>query len=157
MPRIVSAPALAALLAENTAEVFLTTLKISGGGITPLYFVNDLVDVTIDSIPYIAFPFDLTMPTDDPDKPPVARIRVANATREIIDEIRAATGVLQFEISIRLASSPSIIEYGPWELDGSAVSYDVDIVEVDLRGKDFSQEPFPYIRFTPSRFPGIFR
>jgi hypothetical protein len=163
MPRAVTAEALAAILADSTGEIFLATLKITGPGFVKR-FVNDnipLVAVNPEDSgeweAFLAFPFEITFPTDDQDKMPIARIRVCNVTREIVDEIRALTETPEFEIAVRLASDPWYVQYGPWTMDGTSVSYDENYVEVDLRVRDFAVEPFPYIRMSPSRYPGLFR
>jgi hypothetical protein len=158
MPRQVSSAALQALLAESTNQVFLVTLELTGTGIsTPIRVVNDNIDLIVSGVTYSAFPFQITLPSDDPDKPPVAKLSISNVTQLIIDELRALPTPPQVEIAIRMASSPAVVEYGPWQLDAASMSYDMNVIDIDLRMRDFTVEPFPYLRMTPSYFPALFR
>lgn len=158
MGRQISQAALTAMLSETTDKVFLATIKVSGVGIpTPIGFVNDLMPLTAGLEVYEAFPFEVVLPSDDADKPPMARIRVCNLSQKLVDEIRTLPQPPNFELAVRLADTPTVIEYGPWSLDASSASYDINSIEIDLRMRDFTVEPFPYMRFTPNYYPGLFK
>lgn len=158
MPRQLSQPALTAMLAQSTTKIFIATLKITGIGIpAPIFIVSDNMPVTISGDVYEPFPFDVVLPTDDADKPPVARLRVCNVSQLLVDELRTLPDPPNFELAIRLSDTPTVIEYGPWSLDATSVSYTIDEIEIDLRMRDFTVEPFPHIRYTPSHYPGIFK
>lgn len=158
MPRQVSVNALIALLAETTPKTFVVTLKITGEGITdPIHLVNDVLPLTVGAVVYDPFPFEVVLPTDDADKPPTARIRISNVSQLLVDEIRILPQAPTFELAIRLTDTPDSIEYGPWALDASSASYDINTIEIDLRMRDFAVEPFPYLRYTPNYFPGVFK
>lgn len=158
MPRQISQQALTAMLAQDTAKVFVVTLKITGAGIEePILLVNDNVPLVAGAETYQPFPFDVILPTDDADKPPVARLRISNVTQLIVDELRTLPEPPNVELCVRLADNPTVIDYGPWSLDATAATYNIDQIEVDLRMRDFTIEPFPYLRFTANYFPGLFR
>jgi hypothetical protein len=156
MPREISQAALEAMLAAHTTAAFLTTLRVSGVGMTTLYFINDNLNHTISGQEYLAFPFKPTLATDDADKPPTAKIVIDNVTREIVDELRSASSPPLFQLAVRLSSQLDVVEYGPWEFAAASMSYDLNTVQVELRMRDLSVEPFPHLRYTPPLFPGLF-
>lgn len=158
MPRNVSLAALQASLATETEKVFLVLLELNHSDLAiPVRLVNNTEDVTSNGNVYTAFPFHARMPDDQEEREPVAELVVANATRELIDSVRSLQGKLDTVLSVVLADSPNVIEWGPVDMEVKVVNYDADSVTFQLGMQAFSEEPFPSRSFTPAQFPGLFR
>ncbi|MCK5603039.1 DUF1833 family protein [Candidatus Pacearchaeota archaeon] len=157
MPRVLSSDAVIGLLSENTDEVYLIALKITGTGFSPLYLVNNLENVTMSGELHLAFPFTVILPNESKDKSPKASIRIDNLSQTIIERIRSIQGRPTFELSIRLASSPDTVEVGPITLDSSGADWDDTWISLLLVSKNLLNEPWPYRAFSPIQFPGLFQ
>lgn len=157
MPRKMTSQAVRSLLQEQAGEVFLLTIKITGQGFPTIRLVNNLEDIQVEGETYVAFPLNIVLPNESRDKPPVSRIRLDNLDPRIIRAIRTAQGKPTFELAIRLASQPDIIEVGPITLDSSAADWDDDWVELSLVSKNLLNEPWPYRTFSPVLYPGLFQ
>lgn len=157
MPRQLSSEAVRAILSESTDEVFLLSLKISGEGFTPLFLINNLENVQVGSDIYLAFPFSLQLPNESKDKPPVAAIRIDNLSQQIIQKIRTLQGRPTFEIAVRMASTPDVVEVGPIVLDSGSADWDDNWITIQLSSKNLLNEPWPSRTFGPIKFPGLFQ
>jgi len=153
----ITAQAVRSMLKEQSEEVFLLTCKITGQGFPDIHLVNNLVDVTIGSDLYIAFPFSVILPNESKDTPPLSRLRIDNLDPRIIHSIRIAQGKPTFELAVRLASSPEIIEVGPIVLSSAGAEWDTNWVTLSLVSKNLLNEPWPFRTFNPSKFPGLFQ
>ena len=158
MPRNVSLAAMQAALAQETSKVFLVLLEVQHADlIEPIRLVNNTTDIISDSHTYTAFPFMPTLPGDSDDREPVAEINIINVTRELIDEIRNINEDLVVTMKVVLADSPSVIEWGPVDMEVQGIRYDANVITFSLGMQAFTQEPFPYKAFTPNQFPGLFK
>jgi len=157
MPRQLSSEAVRSLLGEHTQEVFLITLRISGTGFAPLYLVNNLESITVEGQVYIPFPFSIVLPNESKDKPPRATLRIDNLSQEIIEKLRSLQGRPTFELAVRLASTPDVIEVGPITLDSSAADWNDTWVDLTLTSKNLLNEPWPSKTFSPISYPGLFQ
>jgi len=157
MPRLVSLPALQGALAAQTDEVYLVLLQIDHADLpSPIRLVNNSVDVTSSGDVYTAFPFEVQLPDDREDKEPLASLKIDNVSRDLIDEIRSIQSPPLMTISVILESSPSIIEWGPLELETRGVTYDASSIVFRLGYSTFTREPFPFRTFDSVNFPGMF-
>jgi hypothetical protein len=158
MPRNVSLAALQASLATETEKVFLVLLDITHPSLgQPIRLVNNTENITVAPNVYTAFPFYVRMPDDQEEREPVAELVVSNATRELIDEVRALQDTLGVVLRVVLADSPATVEWGPIEMQVRAVTYNAESVVFQLGMQAFAEEPFPYRSFTPGQFPGMFK
>lgn len=157
MPRRLTSEGVRALFDENTDEIFLVTLVISGEGFAPLYLVNNLENITAEGQEYLAFPFSIVLPNESKDKPPKASIRIDNLSQKIIEKIRSIQGRPTFEMTIRMASTPDEIEVGPITLDSSTADWDDMWIDLSLASKNLLNEPWPSRTFSPIKFPGLFQ
>ena len=158
MPRNVSLAAMQATLAQETSKVFLVLLDVNHVDLlVPVRLVNNTSNIVSNGNTYTAFPFSARMPDDREDREPVAEISIVNVTRELIDEIRNIHSDLSVTLSVVLADSPNIIEWGPLEMEVQSISYDAEKITFSLGMQAFTKEPFPYKAFTPNKFPGLFK
>jgi len=157
MPRRLSSEAVRSLLKESTTETFLLTMKVSGEGFADLHLVNNLENIVIGNNTYFAFPFQVILPNESKDKPPKASIRIDNLSQVVIRRLRAVQGRPTFELAVRLASTPEVIELGPIALDSSNADWDDTWIQLTLSSINLLNEPFPYRTFSPVTFPGLFQ
>jgi len=186
MARSLSTAAKEAILAQQTSKVFLTLLDISHSEFeSTFHFVDNPIPVIANGYIYEPFPFALTLPDDNAERAPQARLVVGNVTREIMDEIRSVGGGERIRIDFHILMSGQVateefllletgdfllLENGdklvqdePVEVVASYsnyelrnISFDALAIQGDLILGDFLTEPFPPNRFTPNLFPALF-
>lgn len=155
--RNLSLPALQATFAQETGEVFLMCLTISGAGLAqPIRLVNDMQDLNRAAGLFQAFPFELALPQDLEDQLPQVRLSVDNVDRQIVRAVRALTAPPTVTLEVVLASSPDTVEAGPFAMTLRLADYDAGTVSGMLGYEDMLNEPFPKDTFTPNNSPGLF-
>lgn len=157
--RDLSAAATAAIMAEETEEVFLTLVKIDHEDLAePIRVVNNIepIERTEDGVlvEYVGLPFEIEFP-DEGERPGEARISVDNVDRRIVEAIRSIQSPPSVEVRVVLASQPDIVEYELTGLSLRDVPYDVATVQGYLRYEDLTIESVADT-ITPSRFPALF-
>lgn len=152
-----SSAALKSALAFETDEVWLCLLKIEHESLDEVIrVVNNTENITSNGEEYIAFPFELTLPEESQDTPGQAKVRIDNVDRRIVEVIRLCEGVPTMTISVILADSPDVVEFGPLIMNLTGVEYDSLIVDATVTYDDVLNQSFPKDRFTPSLFRGMF-
>lgn len=137
----------------------------------PIRVVGDFSDYAIGGVAYKRAPFEV-QPLTDNDQTPSAELRVPNIDRRIaaalesdLDGTRATVSAMahssaDFDLSadpivpLDEGDLPEIYSFHLFELA------DVTGDTLELTGRitliDITQEPWPYIRATQDRFPGLF-
>ena len=160
MTRSTSATFRAAINAEETSEAFLILLHFAHADIpATIKLVNNYVDIDNagpGNETYIAYPFNISIPSDLEDTLPRIQLTIDNVDRFLMDEIRSLTSAPDISIYVVLASTPSVIEAGPFESKLRNVSYSASTITGDLQVEDILNEPYPGTYFTPQTFPGLF-
>jgi len=157
MSRTLSGPAVAGLMAQQTAEVYLELLTITHDDLAaPLYFVNNTTNVTSRGNEYIAFPYKLILPQDSEETMPRTTLQIDNVDRQIVDTIRSISSPPSLSIEIVLASSPDTVELEALGMRLEQAKYDVMEVTGALVFEDILSQAFPSHRFDPSTTPAIF-
>lgn len=150
-----SVTATAALVAEETDEVFLDLLIIDHADLAaPIRLVRNMENITHLGQTYIGMPFDIELP-DEGERPGEARVSVDNVSREITNAIRSITSPPTVVYRLIVASDPDVIEYELSGLTLRDVTYDIGVVQGYLRYEDLTVEPVADT-ITPSRFPSMF-
>ena len=156
MSRDLSSTALRSAYAQETGEVWLVLCTITHPSLSePLRFVNDMQSLTSRGNVYIAFPFEIELPTEDEESAGEARLVLDNVDRAIVRAIREMVGPPEGTLEVVLASSPDTVEA---EFPGMILrdtQYDALKVEGVLRFEDITAEPIS-LEMTPQRFPGLF-
>jgi len=156
----------AAMHARSTEEVFLILVTITHPNLAqPIYIVNDTKDelstgqrgVISNGHEFVYLPFEFILPTLERDSIPKSRISMDNTSREIVATVLSISDPPDVQIQIALSSNPDLIEYDIQGFKLASVTYDALTIEGDLTFEQFFSEPYPSVRFTPSRFPGLFR
>lgn len=157
MSRNVSTTYKAASFSQETDQVFLGLLEIDQAALpAPIRIVNNTENVTHNGNLYTAFPFEFTLPQDSDENMPAATISVDNVDRQIVEMIRSMTGPATVTVTVVLASSPDVIEAGPYVMTLRDTGYDAYQVTGRLDVEDMLNEPYPADSFTPNTFPGLF-
>lgn len=146
-----------ALNAPETNEIFLVLLTISHKDMdTPIRVVNNAEDVTSRGDLFTAYPFDLSLPNDEDNQSPRARLVIDNIDRQIVLAVRQLSSSPTVTIEIIRAADPDMIEARFVDFRFTNITYDSQMIEGDLTLEDFTAEPFPAASFSPSLFPGLF-
>lgn len=153
--RTLSNAAIAAMNAPQSGEVWLVLLTISNPSIETIRVVNNNEDIVSRGNTYLAFPFEIELPGQDPDSPSSARLRIDNVDKRIVEAVRSISTPPIITIEVVLASQPDTVEIGYTDLTLRAVEYDVNSVRGELTFESIFSEPVT-LTMTPNRFPGLF-
>lgn len=157
MSRSPSLAARAALNAPETGEAFLILLTLSHAQLPePLRVTSDAVETISRGNSFAPFPFELSLPDDDGDRSPEARLTIDNIDRQIVRAVRSLPSAPAVLIEIVRAADADTVEARFEDFKLTNVSYDSQVVEGYLSIEDFTAEPFPAFLFSPGLFPGLF-
>lgn len=158
MPRTLPTSVITAVNSQTTTNVFLVLLEISHSAVPTFYLVNNTENIVSGANTYLAFPFAVTLPPDDPELQVRARLTLSHVTTEL-NILRTLAGQrerVSFSLKVIEASDPTVILQSISGLVAASVSYNADAMDINLTIDNFLTEPFPSATFSPSTFPGIF-
>lgn len=175
MPRALSAGFAEDLAAETSGDIHLFFLTISHPALgDPIRVVSDVVDYIRDGQRWTGCPFSLDLPTDD-ERAPRAKIGLQNVDRRIGAALLDPALGTSPELMIELLSSadfaePALIdgimtraeavtpsvEYAAPALRLRNTSGDVGSISADIGSYDLTGQPWPRIRTTADRCPGVY-
>lgn len=144
-----------AVLGITSDQVLITLLTFQGDGFTTFRVCDNDTDIVSRSNTFTAFPFEIVWPGDREDAP-ASTIRIANVSKQIGQAIDAATGEVFVTIEAILASDPDTVEKTFYGMNLRTARRDALVVEGDLGYSPFASEPWPKVRATPGRLPGLF-
>ena len=155
-PRILSAAAKAAITAQETPEVFLILCTIQHADMETLYFARNTQDVISRGNTYWGWPFEIALPDETDDALPTPQLRIDNVDRRIMQGVRLLTTAPSVLLEVVLASTPDVVEAGPFPFTLRGVEYDALVITATLAPEDVLNEPAMQYRFTPQTTPGLF-
>lgn len=157
MSRSLSAVAIGSTNDQNTGEVWLPLLTIAHPEILdgPIRLVSDMQDIVSRGNNYVALPFEIVLPGEDPDSPAKAVLRVDNVDRRIVQALRDLTSPPLVTIEVVLASQPDTVEVSYPDMTLRNATYDASYVSGELSFDAIYVEPVSIV-ITPQRFPGLF-
>jgi hypothetical protein len=156
MARTLSTAAVASANAQDTGEVWLVLLTITHETLlNPLRCVNNNEDISSRGLLFTAFPFQIILPSDDPDGVPRATLRIDNVSREALATIRSLNSPPHVTLEVILASQPDVVEIAYNFLTLRNATYDATLIEGELYFDSMFSDPIT-VTMTPSRFPGLF-
>jgi hypothetical protein len=144
------------MLSSETSEVAVLLVALTHADITTIRIANDMQAVTSNGNTYDAFPFEVTLPNDDPDDLSRTTLTVCNVDRSMVTAFRSLSSAATATLSLVLASAPDTVIAGPFEFLVRAVTYDVETVSCTLAYEDVLNEPIPGDIFDPTNFRGLF-
>ena len=162
MSRTVSSAFKAAVAAQQTGEAVLVLLTIDhedlsySGGPGPIYLTSDSVNTVSRGNTHLPFPFQIALPDEREDRPPVSQLIIDNVSREIIPTIRSLTSAPTITLELVLASDPETVEAGPFVFTLKDATYDLLTIAGRLGYEDILNERWPIDDFTPASHPGLF-
>ncbi len=152
-----SSNAVAAVLAQETSEVFLTLAEITHDTLQePLRFVDNTQNVTHNGATYQAVAFRFTPPTSTGENDTPAKLAIDNVDRVIMEQIIPISTPLKISFKIVLASSLNTVEWESGELILRDVSANVQQISGSLYDVYIADRVLPGLYFTPYDFPGLF-
>lgn len=158
MTRSLSSAAARNVLTTSADEPLLAAIEITHPGLeVPARFVNDTLDITIEGNTFFACRFDLTLPDDQDEQVPQARLEVDNIGRELTQWLEQSQGGAgaKCRIIMVLRSAPSNIEFD-MTLDLTGLEISNFRVTGDLGFKNTLMQSAVTVRFDPSTAPGAF-
>lgn len=156
------------LEAESSPHALLAFLTIEHPNVAePMRFVSDVIDYAVGGVVFTGIPFGFQVLTDT-EAAPRTQIVVENIDRRIGIALRDTNTRAKVRIDIRSSADFDLSVDPRVELVANTPIYafkNFDLVNVtadaaqltgDVELTDFSVEPFPNIRATQDRFPGLF-
>ena len=158
MARSLPTAVITAINKQTTTSAFLVLLEIYHPDIGTYYLVNNTENIVAGATTYLAFPFSVMLPPDDPELQVRARLTISNVTTElaVLRSIAGQRTRATFALKVIEASDPTTVLQSVSGLVAASVSYNADVMDIDLTIDNFLTEPFPSATFSPSTFPGIF-
>lgn len=166
MPRSISQELRSATFSQETGEVFIGLLTI-----THPNFEEDIrvCDDPFELLPvagvrgvvsrgeeFLFLPFSFSLPAQNDTGIASARLSIDNIDQRIVQAVRQADSAISVTIEIVLSSDVDTPVFQSDDFRLERVTYDALTVSGDLTMEYYDAEPFPYCRFNPSDFPGIF-
>lgn len=146
-----------AMFSQETDDGLLVLLTITHDDLsTPIRVVANGEDITSRGNSFTAFPFEILLPSDEPDSPPNAQLTIDNVSREIGQAIRTISSAAAVLIEVIRLKSLDTVELSFPSLNLRNVRFDAGKVTGDLTSEDLQIEPYPADTFNPSFFPGMF-
>lgn len=157
MSHALSNPAVASLMAPETAKVWLNLLTVSHDDWgSPYRFVDNLGDVVSNGNTFTAYPFQLSIPAESAGELPRVELMIDNTEQLLIAAIESLPSPPTVALEIVLADTPDTVERGPWTFTVREVAYRAEDIRIELSYEPLTAEPFPTLRFTPTKFAGLF-
>lgn len=176
MSREIAADLRTALEEPRSAEYVVVMLRIEHDTLTfPILVANDVVNYVVGDETYLGFPFKMEV-IGDTGQVPRGNVQIQNVDRRIGEAIVNLTtpprvSILMFaqsDFSDPLSASPGVAEDTRYELqEGTTPEYEahhlifgnitVDAMQVsaEITSFDMTNEPWPAIRSTADRLPGL--
>lgn len=158
MTRSLSTAAARNVLATSAEEPLLAAIEITHPELdVPARFVNDTQDITIEGHNYLACRFDLTLPDDQDEQIPEARLEVDNIGRELtlwLEQSQGGKGA-KCRMLMVLRSNPANLEFD-MTLDLTGLEITNFRVSGSLGFKNTLMQSAVAVRFDTTTSPGNF-
>jgi hypothetical protein len=122
-----------------------------------LRFTDGGANVTVSGDLYTYEPFKIRLPEETDDAPAVGKLVLDNVTRAVIAALRSIEGPITLDLSIVLASNPTVVERGPYEFEIPGARWNASTVDIDLLVDSAYGEMVPTDIYSPAYFPGLTR
>lgn len=165
--RSVSALARQAMYVQETGEEPVILLTINHESFTqPLRCVSFVRDVVSRGNTFKAYPFEFQLPDDRDDQVTSARLSIDNIGEIELEDgtkttmtamIRQIQTAPEVTVEIVLASTPDVVEAGPYWFMLRDITYDAMTISGEMAWEDVLNQEFPGDTFTPATAPGLFQ
>lgn len=156
--RQISQAAMQAILAQQTAEVFVPCLKIDHADFAnPIRLAMNTEKLARSDGDYMPYAFQINLPDQRDDTLPQVTLTVDNTDLEVNDAIRTIQGPPTITMDVVMASSPNTVEVGPFVYNLQSVQADANTIQGVLGFEEgvLSQQ-VPAQIYTPTNSPGLF-
>lgn len=155
---------------QESAEIFLIFLKIKHQALSEtIRVVSDPENFVLAGEEYQGFEFDISLLTDG-EGMPEARLTVQNVDRKIGEAVLNSNDPCKLEIYVIEGSQFDLSVFPRTEIDTGGTEYtyrakNLMLTQVEgnelsltgvIRSWDYTQEVWPGLRATQSRFPGLY-
>lgn len=156
------------LESSSSSEVVLIFVTITHRSLEgPIYINSDIMDYVYNGNTFLGAALTISLLTDD-IQPPRAKISIPNVSRKIGEAILGISDPPQIKMEVfaksdftnanpRVAVGTPTVEYSAPLLLLRNVTCDPISITADITSYDLSTEPWPSIRSTQERLPGLFR
>lgn len=152
----VSESAKEALFAQETGEVFLEIITITADGIEQIRLVNNTQDIISGGKLYTASRFRVSFPSGKLGSSTKATIELSNIDRRPVEIVRKAKKPLLLSVALIKASTPDIIEQGPYEFTLRNTRWSASTLSADLLDDVEGNIAIPKIHYNSQDFPGLY-
>jgi hypothetical protein len=156
--RAVSLTALQAMMAQETAEVFIPLLRIEHPSLdAPVLLAYNTESVVRTDGTYLPYPFQINLPTQSDEDVPEVSLTVDNTDLEVNNKIKTLVGQPDVTFMVVLASSPNTVEAGPFvmKLANAQATADTITGALGQEGDIFAQQA-PGQQYLPTNSSGLF-
>lgn len=147
--------------AQESDGIYLMLVTIAHDDLLePIRVTSDTVETISRGDTFIAFHFDLDLPTNTEGGVSTAKLNISNVDRRIVQALRDITpgsNPPTVLIEVVMADDPETLEMALPGFELVSAKYKRINVEGDVSQESFFQEPWPKDTFTPANFPGMFR
>lgn len=155
MPVVLPPAARQAIERVSLEEALLVLLTVDYLGVV-YRFVNNNENVVSRGQTYLAYPFELALPSDTEDQLSEASIRIDNVSGEILDTFRTFETSPNITLEIIRTSVPDEVLLQTIGFRLRAISVDEASVEGKILLDDVYRFQYPMHDYLPSTFPGLF-
>lgn len=110
----------------------------------------------LDDGAFIPCPFNIKLPDQEEGKMPEVRLQVDNVDAVLVEALDKLPSPATVTVEVVMASSPTVIEYGPATMNLKRADADSTNVEGTLGYQHSGQERYPHDVFTPTNSPALF-
>jgi hypothetical protein len=147
----------ASIFAASTAEVWLHLLIIDHDDLTaPIRLVDNTEAVVSRGDTYLPFAFRPQIPAEVDGQLPKVELQIDAVDQTIIAALEVLQTPPTITLEVVMAGTPDTVERGPWYFTIRSLNYNALTIRSELTYEALTAEPFPYRRFTPTEFPGLF-
>ncbi len=142
---------------SSTDQAFLVLLTITpaeGVGL-PLRVVNNLEAVTSRGQVFEAYPFAITLPSENADSQPSVTITIDAVDQRIIEQVRAFARPPSVRLELILSGSPDTVDKSIDFLELVNVTYDALTVRAVLQPINFLSRAAVADIYNGTEFPGL--
>jgi len=141
---------------QNSSDPFLMFVTLSHPSFSPIYLVDNTVNLTSRGIEYQAFPMRIRLPVDDGETARAVNIEFDNASLELIEELRSITTPIEVKLEMILASELDSVQIALENLTMTNITYDKQKIMAMLSMDGFLDTELTSESYTPQLYPGLF-
>jgi hypothetical protein len=147
----------ASIFSPATGEVWLHLLTLDHDDlVSPIRLVDNNEAVVSRGDTYLPFAFRPQIPAEVDGQLPKVELLIDNVDQTIIAQLEVLQTPPTITLEVVMAGTPDTVERGPWYFTLRSVNYNALTIRSELTYEALTAEPFPYRRFTPTDFPGLF-